>query len=142
MTTKKILLIVGGVVIAMGLVIALFVGAIVGFALYQVSNSAAAAKAKDFLRTSEKLKQDIGEVSDFGSIITGNMNMADGNGEATLHLKVIGAQETVNASVHLVYVNGGNWRVSAANYVNKHGATVDLLNPFETNNTFVPLLTA
>ena len=142
MTTKKILLIVGGVVIAMGLVIALFVGAIVGFALYQVGNSAAAAKAKDFLRTSEKLKHDIGEVSDFGSIITGNMNMADGNGEATLHLKVIGAQETVNASVHLVYVNGGVWRVSAANYVNRHGAKVDLLNPFETNNTFVPLLTA
>jgi archaellum component FlaG (FlaF/FlaG flagellin family) len=142
MTTKKILLIVGGVVIAMGLVVAVFVGAIVGFALYQVGNSAAAAKAQDFLRTSEKLKQDIGEVSDFGSIITGNMNMADGNGEATLHLKVIGAQETVNASVHLVYVNGGDWRVSAANYVNKDGATIELLNPFETNNTFVPLLTA
>ena len=44
MTTKKILLIVGGVVIAMGLVVALFVGAIVGFALYQVGNSAAAVR--------------------------------------------------------------------------------------------------
>ena len=142
MTTKKILLIVGGVVIAMGLVVALFVGAIVGFALYQVGNSEAAARAKDFLRTSEKLKQDIGEVTDFGSIVTGNMNMTNGNGEATVNLKVIGANETVNASVHLVYVNGGDWRVSSASYVNKDGQTIDLRNPFESNNVLVPLLTA
>ena len=142
MTTKKILLIVGGVVIAMGLVVAVFVGAIVGFALYQVGNSEAAARAKDFLRTSEKLKQDIGDVTDFGSIVTGSMNMTNGNGEAMLNLKVIGAKETVNASVHLVYVNGGEWRVSAANYVNKDGQTIDLRNPFESNNVLVPLLTA
>ena len=142
MTTKKILLIVGGVVIAMGLVVALFVGAIVGFALYQVGNSAAAARAKDFLRTSEKLKQDIGDVTDFGSIVTGSMNMTNGNGEAMLNLKVIGAKETVNASVHLVYVNGSDWRVSSASYVSKDGRTIDLLNPFESNNVLVPLLTA
>jgi archaellum component FlaG (FlaF/FlaG flagellin family) len=141
MTTKKIVLIVGGVVIVMVLIVAVFVGAIVGFALYQVGNSAAAAKAKDFLRTSEKLKQDIGEVKDFGSIITGNMEVANGNGQATLHLKVIGAQQTVNASVHLVYVNGGDWRVSLANYVNKDGRIIDLLNPFESN-ILVPLMIA
>ena len=141
MTTKKIVLIVGSVVIVLVLIVAVFVGAIVGFALYQVSNSAAADKARDFLRTSEKLKQDIGEVRDFGSIITGNMEVANGDGQATLHLKVIGAEETVNASVHLVYVNGGDWRVSSANYVNKDGQTVDLLNPFESN-ILVPLLVA
>jgi hypothetical protein len=141
MTTKKIVLIVGGVVIVMVLIVAVFVGAIVGFAVYQVGNSAAAAKAKDFLRTSEKLKQDIGEVKDFGSIITGNMEVANGNGQATLHLKVIGAQQTVNASVHLVYVNGGDWRVSLANYVNKDGRIIDLLNPFESN-ILVPLMIA
>ena len=141
MTTKKILLIVGGVVIVMVLIVAVFVGAIVGFALYQVGNSAAAAKAKDVLRTSEKLKQDIGEVKDFGIIITGNMEVANGNGQATLHLKVIGAQQTVNASVHLVYVNGGDWRVSSANYVHKDGRTIDLLNPFESN-VLVPLMIA
>lgn len=141
MTTKKILLIVGGVVIVLVLIVAVFVGAIVGFALYQVGNSAAAAKAKDFLRTSEKLKQDIGEVKDFGSIITGNMQVANGSGQATLNLKVIGAQETVNASVHLVYVNGGDWRVSSANYVNKDGRIIDLLNPFESN-ILVPLMIA
>ena len=46
MTTKKILLIVGGVVVVLGLVVAFFVGGIVGFALYQVGNSEAARKAK------------------------------------------------------------------------------------------------
>ena len=141
MTTKKILLIVGGVVIVLGFIVALFVGGIVGFALYQVGNSEAAVKAKDFLRTSETLKADIGEVKDFGSIVTGSINVAEGNGQATLHLKVIGAEETVNASVNLVYVNRGEWRVSEANYVNKDGRIINLLNPFDANN-LVPLLIA
>lgn len=141
MTTKKILLIVGGVVVVLGLVVVLFVGGIVGFVLYQVGNSQAAVKAKDFLRTSEKLKQDIGEVQDFGSIVTGSVNVNDGNGQATLKLKVIGEQETVNASVHLVYVNQGDWRVSSASYVNKDGQTIDLLDPYDSKN-HVPLLIA
>jgi len=141
MTTKKILLIVGGVVVVLGLVVALFVGGIVGFALYQVSNSEAAATAKNFLRNSEKLKKDIGEVKDFGSIITGSVNVADGNGQATLNLKVIGDDETVNASVNLVYLNRGDWRVSAASYVNKDGQSVDLLDPYDSR-MLVPLLIA
>lgn len=141
MTTKKILLIVGGVVIALGLVVALFVGGIVGLALYSVGNSEAAAKAKEFLRTSEKLKQDIGEVKDFGSIITGSVNVSDANGQATLNLKVIGAEETVNASVNLVYINRGDWRVTSASYVDKDGQTIDLLDPYDTKIP-VPLLIA
>lgn len=140
MTTKKILLIVGGVVVVLGFVVALFVGGIVGFALYQVSNSEAAETAKNFLRTNEKLKKDIGDVKDFGSIITGSVNVADGNGQATLNLKVI-ANETVNASVNLVYVNRGDWRVSAASYVNRDGQTIDLLNPYDSK-MLVPLLIA
>ena len=141
MTTKKILLIVGGVVIALGLVVALFVGGIVGLALYSVGNSEAAEKAKDYLRASETLKQDIGEVKDFGSIVTGSVNVSDTNGQATLNLKVIGAKETVNASVNLVYINQGDWRVTSASYVNKHGETIDLLNPYDTKIP-VPLLIA
>lgn len=140
MTTKKILLIVGGVVVVLGLVVALFVGGIVGVALYQVSNSEAADTAKNFLRTNEKLKKDIGEVKDFGSIITGSVNVGDGNGQATMNLKVI-ADETVNASVNLVYVNRGDWRVSAASYVNKDGQTIDLLDPYDSK-MLVPLLIA
>lgn len=141
MTTKKILLIIGGVVVVLGLVVALFVGGIVGLALYQVANSEAAVKSKDFLRKSEKLKADIGEVKDFGSIITGSVNVVDGNGLATLNLKVIGAEETVDASVNLVYVNSGDWRVSAASYVNKDGQTIDLLDPYDSKIP-VPLLIA
>jgi len=140
MTTKKIVLIVGGVVVVLGFVVALFVGGIVGFALYQVSNSEAAETAKNFLRTNEKLKKDIGEVKDFGSIITGSVNVSDGNGQATLNLKVI-AGETVNASVNLVYVNRGDWRVSAASYVNRDGQTIDLLDPYDSK-MLVPLLIA
>ena len=48
MTTKRLLLIVGGVVIAIGLLIVVFVGGIVGFALYTVGNSDAAMTAKEF----------------------------------------------------------------------------------------------
>src|SRR5687768_13989545 len=141
MTTKKILLIVAGVVIVLGLVVAVFVGGIVGLALYSVGNSEAAVKAKDFLRASEKLKQDIGEIKDFGSIITGSVNVSDANGQATLNLKVIGAEETINASVNLVYIKRVDWRVISASYVNKHGQTIDLLDPYETKLP-VPILIA
>lgn len=141
MTTKKILLIVGAVVVVLVVVVALFVGGIVGIALYQVANSEAAATAREFLRKNEKLKADIGEVKDFGSIVTGSINVVDGNGQATMNLKVIGADETVNASVHLVYVNRGEWRVSAASYVNKDGQTINLLDPYDSK-LLVPLLVA
>jgi Cytochrome oxidase complex assembly protein 1 len=141
MTTKKIVLIVAGVVVVLGLVVVLFVGGIIGLALYQVGNSEAAAKAKDYLRTSEKLKQDIGEVKDFGSIITGSVNVNDGNGQATLHLKVIGANETVNASVQLIYANRGEWNVTSASYINADGQTIDLLDPYDSK-VLVPLLIA
>ncbi len=141
MTTKKILLIVGGVVIVLGLIVAVFIGGIVGFALYSVANSQATAKAKAFLRSSEKLKTEIGTVKDFGSIVTGSVEVANGNGEATVHLKVIGDRETVNASVQLVYANRGDWRVSAASYQNREGQTVDLLDPYDSKIP-VPLLVA
>lgn len=141
MTTKKIVLIVVGVVVVLALLAGIFVGGVVGVVLYQVGNSEAAAKAKDFLRTSDKLTDDIGEVTDFGSIVTGNVNVANNNGEATLHLKVIGERKTVNASVDLIYTNGSAWRVSAASYVNSSGQTIDLLDPYDSKIP-VPLLIA
>ena len=128
-------------VVVLGLVVVVFVGGIVGLALYQVGNSEAAAKAKDFLRNNEKLKQDIGEVKDFGSIVTGSVNLHNGNGEATLNLKVIGERKTVNASVDLVLVSGSTWRVSSASYVNESGQTIDLLDPYDSK-ILIPLLIA
>ena len=141
MTTKKIVLIVGGVVVVLGFLVVCFVGVIVGVALYSVGNSEAAARAKDFLRTNEKLKTEIGEVRDFGSIITGNVNFANDSGQATLHLKVIGTQKTVNATVDLVLVQGSAWRVSSASYDNESGQTIDLLDPYDTQ-ILIPLLVA
>jgi len=141
MTTKKIVLVIGGVVVVLAFLVICFVGGIVGFALYQVGNSEAAARAKDFLRSSEKLKAEIGTVQDFGRIITGNVSLNNGNGDATLHLKVIGDRKTVNATVDLVLVRGGTWRVSSASYVNDTGQTIDLLDPYDTK-TLIPRLIA
>ena len=134
-------MIVGGVVVALGFLVALFIGGIVGFALYQLGNSEAAARARDFLRNSEKLKADIGEVEDFGSIVTGGVNLSSGTGRATINLKIVGERKTVNASVDLELVSGGTWRVSSASYVNDIGQTIDLLDPYDAK-LFLPLLIA
>jgi len=141
MTTKRLLLIVGGVVIAIGLLIVVFVGGIVGFALYTVGNSDAAMTAKEFLRSNERLKDDIGEVRDFGTFVSGSVNIHNSNGTATLSLKVIGERRSVNASVDLVYRDGRQWRVTAASYRNEAGQTVDLLNAYEAQQP-IPLLVA
>ena len=141
MTTKRLLLIVGGVVIAIGLLIVVFVGGIVGFALYTVGNSDAAMTAKEFLRSNERLKDDIGEVRDFGTLVSGSVNIHNSNGTATLSLKVIGERRSVNASVDLVYRDGPQWRVTAASYRNEAGQTVDLLNAYEAQQP-IPLLVA
>ena len=141
MTTKKIVLIIGGVVLVLGFLVLCFVGAIIGFALYSLGNSEAAMKAKDFLSHSEKLKADIGEVKDFGSIVTGSVSLRNGGGEAKLNLKVIGEKKTVNATVDLILVTGSTWRVSSASYVNESGLTIDLLDPYDTR-LLIPLLVA
>lgn len=141
MTTKKIVLMVGGVVVVLAFLVICFAGAVVGFALYQIGNSEAAAKAKDFLRSSEKLKAETGPVKDFGSIVTGSVNLHNDNGDATLHLKVIGNRKTVNATVELVLVKGSTWRVSSASYVNEAGQTIELLDPYDTK-TLIPRLIA
>jgi thioredoxin 1 len=131
MTTKKILLIIGGVVAVFGLIIALFVGGVVWVAFSTIGKSEAAQTAKTFLQKNEKLKSDIGEVRDFGFWVTGNINSHNTDGEATLNLKAIGVQKTVPASVNLAYRNGRDWVVVAASYTNDAGETVKLLNPYE-----------
>ena len=140
MTTKKIVLVVAGVVVVLGLLVAIFVGGILGFAFYTIGNSEAAARAKDFLRNSEKLKTDIGEVTDFGSIVRGKVNVDNNNGSATLNLKVIGERKTVNASVNLIFTHGSAWRVSSASYVNSSGQKIDLLDPYDSRILVPPLI--
>ena len=134
MTTKKIVILVVSIVVGIGLLIAIFVGGIVGIALYSIGNSEAAETARTFLRNNEQLKQDIGEVRDFGSFVTGNVNIQNNEGNATINLKVIGERKQVNASVDLIYRNGRPWRVIAASYRNDSGQTVQLLDPYQTLN--------
>ncbi|HVF87459.1 MAG TPA: cytochrome c oxidase assembly factor Coa1 family protein [Pyrinomonadaceae bacterium] len=128
----------GGVVAVVVLLVALFAGAIAGVALYAVGHSEAAETAKAFLKSNEKLKADIGEVKDFGWLVTGSTvaNSADGN--ASLNFKVIGEKRNVNASVHLFYKEGKTWRISGATYLDGSGRTVEMLDKYESDDAFAP----
>ena len=132
MTTKKIMVIVGSVVLGLTVLIAGFLVTIVGLGLYAVKNSESAEKAKDYLRNNEKLKQDIGEVKDFGSIVIPSVEVRDGNNYVTLRLKVIGEKKTVNATVVVILVQGNVSRVASASYVNSSGQKIPLLDPYDT----------
>lgn len=131
MTTKKIVIIVVSIVLVLGLIIVVVIGGIIGVAFYSVGRSEAAETARSFLRTNERLKQDIGEVKEFGSFVTGSININNSSGNATINLKVVGERQTVNASVDLVYKNGQPWRVVGASYQNDKGQTIELLNPYQ-----------
>jgi len=141
MTTKKIIIIVVAVAMLMGLLVVVFAGGIVGFAFYSIGHSEAAITAKDFLKNNQKLKEEVGDIKDFGSFVTGNINVHNDSGDATLNIKVIGERKTVNASVDMVYRSGRPWRVSSATYVNDAGQTVNLLNPYDSQK-FIPQLVA
>ena len=129
MSTKKIILIIAGVLGVLGLIVVLFVAGIGFFVFHTIGNSEAAGTARSYLRTNEILKQDIGEVKDFGSIVTGNINTQNGDGVATLYLKVIGENRTVKAKVALSYRDNRAWRVTGASYV-RDGKDVDLMQSY------------
>jgi hypothetical protein len=130
MSTKKIVLIVFGILAVLGLIVALFVGGIAWFVFHTIGSSEAADTARTYLRNNEKLKQDIGEVKDFGWVVTGNINVSNGDGVATLYLKVIGEKSTVNARVDLSFRSNRNWRVTGASY-DRDGQTIDLMQAYE-----------
>jgi len=138
MTNRKLVLIILGILGAITFLVLLFVGVIAAFTFYSISNSQAAVTAKNFLRNNEKLKTDIGEVKDFGSFITGSVNINNDNGEAVINLKVFGDRETINATVHLLFTNGQAWRVSSASYVNRSGQTISLQDPYDTKMRVTP----
>jgi len=138
MTTKKIIIVVVSIVLVLGAIVVIAVAGIVGSVFYGISNSEAASTSREFLRNSEHLKQDIGEVQDFGRLVTGNIHFNNGIGNAELSLKVYGARKTVNATVELIY-GGGKWRVTAASYRNEDGQTIELMNPYDTRNRTLKL---
>jgi len=129
MSTKKIVLIVVSIVAVLALIAALFVGGIVWFTFHTIGNSEAANTARAYLRSNEKLKQDVGDVKDFGSFVTGSINVQNQNGDATLKLKVYGEKKTVNATVDLSYRNNRAWRVTGASY-ESDGRTIDLMSAY------------
>jgi hypothetical protein len=130
MTTRKVVLIVAGVVAALALLVALFVGAIFGLVFYTIGSSEAAETAKTFLRDNERLKADIGEVKEFGYVVTGSVKTQPGTGNAELGLKVIGERKTVNATVTMAYRSGREWRVVDAFYDSEAGERVALTDAF------------
>ncbi len=132
MTNKKIVVIIVSVVVVLSLLAVLFVGGIAWFALRTMGNSEAAETARTFLRNNEVLKRDIGEVKDFGWLVSGNINTTNGDGAAQLHLKVIGERKEVNATVELIYRSGHPWRVTAGSYRNEAGELINLLNPYDS----------
>ena len=131
MSTKKIVLIIAAILGVLGLLVVLFVVGIGWFAFRTIGNSEAANTARDYLKTNQTLKRDIGEVKDFGSFVTGNINVQNQNGEASLRLKVYGERKTVNATVDLSYRNNRAWRVTGATY-ESDGRTVDLMSAYDT----------
>ena len=129
MSTKKIVLIIGGIVIVLGLIVALIAGGIVFFVFRTIGNSEAADTARTYLRNNEKLKQDIGEVKDFGWLVSGNINLSNGDGVATLYLKAIGEKGDAQTRVDLAYRANRAWRVTGASYT-RDGKTVDLMQAY------------
>lgn len=131
MTTKKLVLLIAGVLGGIVLLAALFAGAIAGIVFYSISHSDAAATARDYLRRNEKLKREIGEVKDFGWLVSGSLNTQDADGDARLKLKAIGERRSVDVQVDLAYRRGGKWLVTDAFYINEAGVAVDLMNKYE-----------
>jgi hypothetical protein len=131
MSTKKIILIIVGIVGVLCLIVAIFVGGITWFVFHTIGTSEAADTARTYLRSNETLKQDVGEVKDFGSFVTGNINVQNGDGVATLYIKVIGEKRNVNARVDLSYRNNRAWRVTGASY-DRDGQTIELIQPYES----------
>lgn len=131
MSTKKVLIIVAALVAALGLLITLFVGGVLGVVFYSIGSSEAADTAKTFLRTNERLKRDIGEVRDFGYFPTGSIKTEGAAGDASLTLKTIGARKTVSATVLMAYRSGREWRVVDAFYESDAGERVALTSNFD-----------
>ena len=134
MTTKKLVIIVGSIVAVVVVLGALLVGGIIGVAFYSIGKSEAAETAKNFLRSNEKLTEEIGEVRDFGFFVTGNVKVDGSSGVARLHLKVVGAKSTVPATVDLAYTGGRDWRVTDASYESENGQTINLMGRGENGD--------
>jgi hypothetical protein len=131
MKNKRAVLAAFGVLGALALVVALFVGGILGIVFYSIGNSGAAQTAKKFLRGNERLRREIGDVRDFGYFTTGDIRTQGSLGTAELRLKAIGARKTVNATVDLA-LHRDRWDVIDAFYTDDSGGQVFLTDNFDS----------
>lgn len=127
---KRLFIVVGVSVGALVLLLAVFVGAIVWFASGTLANSEAAETARVFLRNNERLKQETGEVREFGPQVKGSIASETGGGVARLNLEVKGSRRTVEATVDLIYKEGFGWRAVGASYRNDAGRTIELFDSY------------
>jgi thioredoxin 1 len=129
MATRKLPYILGGCA-ALLVLVALIAAVIAGTIFYSIGHSEAARTAKDYLRRNEKLRSDVGDVQDFGWLVSGHINVQTTDGDATLRLKVIGSKRTAPAYVRLAYRDGRDWRVVGASYEAADGRIVSLFDPY------------
>lgn len=127
---KKRWMLIGGTLAGALVLCLLLAGAVAGAVLYMLGRSDAAETAREFLRRNEKLRADIGEVRDFGWLVTGSLRPLGTDGNATLTLKVVGARRSADATVSLVYRDGYQWRVAGAAYYDDAGRVVNLLDAY------------
>lgn len=135
MSTKKLLIIIGGLVAGLMLMVVLVVGLVAGVIFYSIGSSEAARAGREFLRSNERLKRETGEVRDFGSVVTGSIKANEAGGGAALNFKVIGVRRTLNASVTLIYKTGYGWRAVGGSYKDDAGRTIELLKSYGTDET-------
>ena len=135
MSKKKLLIILAVAVTVLALLGVVFVGAIAGVVFHSISSSEAADAGRAFLKSNERLRQQTGEVRDFGWLVTGSIKTQEAGGAATLNFKVIGERRTLDTSVNLIYKEGYGWRAGGASYRDDAGKTVELLDSYGTATT-------
>jgi hypothetical protein len=125
-SVKRVLWIVPTAVVG----VAIFVTALLGILEYSINQSDAAEAGRVYLRGNQRLKDEIGEVKDFGSLITGHLRSKPNVGQAGLSFKVYGERKTVNATVSMIAKDGRTWRVTGAEYINDQGRKIILFDPY------------
>ena len=63
------------------------------------------------IENNQQLKNEIGEITDYGMFPTGSINYVDGYGEAELEIKVIGTKSTKSVYVYLIKEVDKEWQL-------------------------------
>lgn len=94
--------------ISIGLLFSIFVFFII---VGSMKKSDAYKTAVVEIENNQQLKNEIGEITDYGMFPTGSINYVDGYGEAELEIKVIGTKETKSVYVYLIKEIDKEWKL-------------------------------